>query len=199
MLTALLFSALAQAADPLTPLLDRGPLVLVEQSKDGKFGQATGIVQVDAPPEKVWAALLDMGGWAAFMPKVESSEVLNKNDTTGEFDAHFVIEVPGPDTEYTIRFKRDDKELTLVGRWLKGDLKGSKWYWKVQKGANGKTLLSQTLSVRNFSAILQNVEDDQQTITLGVNVSSCVAVTGALKRRIEGGPTKAEAAKAAGK
>jgi 3-deoxy-D-manno-octulosonic-acid transferase len=39
--------------------------------------------------------------------------------------------------------------------------------------------------VKNFSAILQNVEDDQQTITLGVNVGSAVVVTGALKRRIE--------------
>lgn len=200
MLTALLLAALAQAQDPLTPLLDRGPLVLVEHAKGGKFGQATGIVQVDAPVEKVWAALLDMDAWKKFMPKVETSEVSNKNEATGEFDVRFVIEVPGPDTDYTIRFTRNDKELTLTGRWLKGDLKSSRWFWKVQKGANGKTLLSQTLAVKNFSAILQNVEDEQQTMTMGVNVASSVAATTALKKHLEGGTEKELAAKeAAGK
>lgn len=174
------------AQDALTPLLQRGPLVLVEQSKDGKFQMATGIVQIDAPPQVVWETLLKMDDYKNYMPKVELSEISNKNDATGEFDVHYIVEVPGPDTDYTIRFVRNDKEMTLTGKWIKGDLKGSRWWWKVQPGAGGKTLLSQTVQVKNFSAILQNVEDDQQTITLGINVGSAVVVTGALKRHIEG-------------
>jgi ribosome-associated toxin RatA of RatAB toxin-antitoxin module len=187
MLTALVLAVLTQSgpSDALTPLLDRGPLVLVEQTKDGKFGMATGIVQVDAPPRAVWDTLLKMGDFKSFMPKVELSEVSNVDEAKGEFDIRYVVQVPGPDTDYTIRFVRDDKAMTLTGKWIAGDLKGSRWFWKVQPAPNGKTLLSQTVQVKNFSAILQNVEDDQQTITLGVNVGSAVVVTGALKRHIE--------------
>lgn len=186
MWTALALALLAQTQDPLMPLLSRGPLVLVEQSKDGKFGMATGIVEVNAPPQVVWESLLKMDEWKSFMPKVESSEISNRDDAKGEFDVRFVVQVPGPDSDYTIRFTRNDKDMTLTGKWAAGDLKGSKWFWRVQPAPNGKTLLSQTLQVKNFSAILQNVEDDQQTITLGVNVGSTVVVTGALKRHIEG-------------
>jgi ribosome-associated toxin RatA of RatAB toxin-antitoxin module len=184
---SLLLSVLAQAPaqDALTPLLDRGPLVLVEQTKDGKFQMATGIVQVDAPPQLVWETLLKMDDYKNFMPKVELSEISNRDEAKGEFDVHYIIEVPGPDTDYTIRFVRNDKEMTLTGKWIKGDLKGSRWFWKVQPGPGGKTLLSQSVQVKNFSALLQNVEDDQQTITLGINVGSAVVVTGSLKRHIE--------------
>jgi ribosome-associated toxin RatA of RatAB toxin-antitoxin module len=184
---SLVLSVLAQAPaqDALTPLLDRGPLVLVEQTKDGKFQMATGIVQVDAPPQLVWETLLKMEDYKNFMPKVELSEISNRDEAKGEFDVHYIIEVPGPDTDYTIRFVRNDKEMTLTGKWIKGDLKGSRWFWKVQPGPGGKTLLSQSVQVKNFSALLQNVEDDQQTITLGINVGSAVVVTGSLKRHIE--------------
>jgi ribosome-associated toxin RatA of RatAB toxin-antitoxin module len=184
---SLLLSVLAQAPaqDALTPLLDRGPLVLVEQTKDGKFQMATGIVQVDAPPQLVWETLLKMDDYKNFMPKVELSEISNRDEAKGEFDVHYIIEVPGPDTDYTIRFVRNDKEMTLTGKWIKGDLKGSRWFWTVRPGPGGKTLLSQSVQVKNFSALLQNVEDDQQTITLGINVGSAVVVTGSLKRHIE--------------
>ena len=120
MFTALVFAVLAQAQppapDPLTPLLERGPLVLVEHSKDGKFGMATGIVQVDAPPAVVWAELLKMDTWKTFMPKVETLEISNRDEAKGEFDIRFVIETPGPDTDYTIHWVRNDKEMTLTGR-----------------------------------------------------------------------------------
>ena len=198
MLTALVLTVLSQAAaDSLTPLLERGPLVLVEQAKDGKFGMATGIVQVDAPPRVVWETLVKMGDFKSFMPKVELSEMSNVDEKKGEFDIRYVIQVPGPDTDYTIHFVRDDKAMTLTGKQIAGDLKGSRWFWKVQPGPNGKTLLSQTVQVKNFSAILQNVEDDQQTITLGVNVGSAVVVTGALKRHIEKQQSAAKAGAAA--
>jgi hypothetical protein len=133
----------------------------------------------------VWETLLKMDDYKNFMPKVELSEISNRDEAKGEFDVHYIIEVPGPDTDYTIRFVRNDKEMTLTGKWIKGDLKGSRWFWKVQPGPGGKTLLSQSVQVKNFSALLQNVEDDQQTITLGINVGSAVVVTGSLKRHIE--------------
>src|SRR4051812_2708053 len=138
MVTLLTLLLLSQN-DSLLPLLDKGQLVLVEQTKDGKFGTATGLMLVDAPPEKVWETLLKMDEFKSFMPKVTTSEVLRKEKD--ELDVHFVLDVPGPDTDYTIRYTRDDANKTLTGSWVKGDLKGSTWFWKVEPGPGGKTLL----------------------------------------------------------
>lgn len=185
MLTLVAVLSMVQAADPLGPLLERGPMVLIERNANGKFVQATGVVAISAPPEKVWETLVDMGSYKAFVPKVETSVILGREESKGQFDVRFVLEVPGPDTDYTIRYVQDPKAMTLEGKWLAGDLKDSRWFWKVEPGPNGKTLLHHTTQVKNFSAILQNVEDDQQTITVGVNVSAAAAITTALKRRVE--------------
>jgi len=179
--------AAAAQTDGLTPLLQRGPMVLVEEDSAGKFGQATGIVLIDAPPEKVWEAVLAMDKFTEYVPKVTTSEVSRREGN--DFDAHFVLDVPGPDTDYTIRFTKDDAKRELKGVWSKGDLKGSRWLWKVEPSAGGKSLLSQQVYLKNFSSILQSVEDDQQTITVGVTVSSALAAIKAVKRRCEGRPT----------
>lgn len=182
MLTAVMFILLSQS-DSISPLLDRGQLVLVEQSKDGKFAWATGIVMIQAPPEKVWATLLKMEDFKQFMPKVTTSEVTFRE--RNDMHVHFVLDVPGPDTDYTIRYTRDDAKRTLTGVWAGGDLKDSKWFWTVEPAPGGKTLLSQRVSVKNFSSILTSVEDDQQTMTVGVNVSSALAAGKALKKQCE--------------
>jgi ribosome-associated toxin RatA of RatAB toxin-antitoxin module len=193
MVTLLTMLLLTQNNDSMMPLLARGQLVLVEPASDGKFGSATAIVTVDAAPEKVWATLLKMEDFKEFMPKVITSEVLRREKN--EMDFHFVIEVPGPDTDYNIRYTKDDAKMTLTGTWMKGDLKGSRWLWKVEALPDGRTLLSQQLSLKNFSSLAASVEDEQQTITVGVNVSSAIAGTKALKRRCEQPPPPAPAAK----
>lgn len=185
MFTLLTLLVLGQS-DSMLPLLEKGQLVLVEQAKDGKFASATGITLVNAPPDKVWAALIKMEDYKTFMPKVLTSEVANVRGSS--FEAHFVLDVPGPDTDYTIRYTKDEARRTLTGAWQAGDLQGSKWLWTVEPVGDGtKTLLSQKVSVKNFSSILASVEDDQQTMTVGVNVSSALAAGKALKKKCEGG------------
>jgi ribosome-associated toxin RatA of RatAB toxin-antitoxin module len=183
MLTVALAMLLCQTSDNLTPLLQRGPLALVEQTKDGKFSQATAIVLVNAPPQRVYEALLDHGRFSSFMPKVLTSQIEKSNAKT--FDVRFVIDVPGPDTDYTIRYVRDDAKLTLKGSWLKGDLKDSRWEWRVEPAGDGKSLLYHQLQVKNFSSVLTSLEDDRQTMTVGINVSSAITATTAIKSRLE--------------
>ena len=122
MFTLLTMLVLAQN-DSLLPLLARGQVVLVEPAADGKFGAATAIAIVDAPPQKVWQTLLKMEDFKNFMPKVTESTLLRREKN--EMDLHFVIDVPGPDTDYNIRYTKDDAKMTLTGSWVKGDLKGS--------------------------------------------------------------------------
>jgi ribosome-associated toxin RatA of RatAB toxin-antitoxin module len=183
---ALLFLAQAPSQDLLTPMLSRGPLALVEQTKDGKFSQATAVVMVNAPVEKVYEAVLAQDKFKTFMPKVLESELTNSN--AKGFDIRLVLDVPGPDTDYTIHYARDDDKHVLKGTWKKGDLKDSKWEWRMEPTADGKTLLFHQLTVKNFSSILANLEDDQQTITVGVNVASAIAATKSVKKFLENPP-----------
>jgi ribosome-associated toxin RatA of RatAB toxin-antitoxin module len=180
---ALLFLAQAPSQDLLTPMLSRGPLALVEQTKDGRFSQATAVVLVNAPVEKVYEAVLAQDKFKTYMPKVLESELTNSN--AKGFDIRLVLDVPGPDTDYTIHYARDDDKRVLKGTWKKGDLKDSKWEWRMEPTPEGKTLLFHQLTVKNFSSILSNLEDDQQTITVGVNVASAIAATKAVKNHLE--------------
>lgn len=179
MLTALTFLAMSQV--DMTPALEKGPLVLVEETK-GKFATCSSIVLIDASPESVWEIVKAQEKFKDFVPKVLTSEMKPQGT---DYEVHFVIDVPGPDTDYAIRYTIDDATKTMSGAWAKGDLKGSRWTWKIEPAPNGKTLLTHTLALKNFSGIAQSLEDDNQTITVGVNVSAALAVTKAVKKRAE--------------
>ena len=174
--------SLTAAQLDLTPQLEKGPLVLVEESK-GKFSTCSSIVLIDAPPEHVWALVKAQDQFKTFVPKVLTSEM--KPQGSGDYEVHFVIDVPGPDTDYAIRYTVDDATKTMSGAWAKGDLKGSRWTWKLEAAPGGKTLVTHTLALKNFSGLAQSLEDDNQTITVGVNVSAALAVTKAIKKQAE--------------
>lgn len=178
-----LLAALALAQIDLAPQLEKGPLVLVEETKGGKFGQATGFILVNAPPERAWALVTNFEAYKTFLPKVLESEV--KRRTEKDVDLHVVIDVPGPDTDYTVRYTPDHAARELTGTWVSGDLKGTRWYWKVEAAPGGRTLLTHLLAAKNFSGIAQAVEDENQTVTVGVNVGSVLAALKAVKRTAE--------------
>ncbi len=137
----------------LTPMLERGPMVLIEEGAGGKFAQASGVVVIKD-----------------FVPKILESEMKQSGN---DFDVHLVIEVPGPDTDYVVRYTIDEPSRTMAGNWVKGDLKASRWHWKVEA------------ALKNFSGLAQSLEDENQTITVGVNVSAVLAATKAIKKRAE--------------
>lgn len=182
MLLATLLSLSLGQVD-MAPHLQRGPLVLVEQDKSGKFTQATAIVLIDAPPEKVWETVQKIEDFKTFMPKILESEVIRRGPK--DFDAHFVVDVPGPDTNYKLRYTPDNATRTMEGTWLSGDLKGSHWLWRADPGPNGKTLLYHAITLKNFSSLAQSFDDDAQTLTVGINVTSALAAAKAIKKRVE--------------
>src|SRR5438270_5065105 len=96
----LLLTALAAPIDA-NALLDRGPIVSIEQSAEGKFKQCTAVARVDAPIEKVWAVVTDYKDFQNFIPKVVGSEVIHEEP--GTVDVKFEIDVPGVNTKYVMR------------------------------------------------------------------------------------------------
>jgi len=183
MLAPALLVSLALAQVDMAPMLDKGPLVLVEDGPNGKFASATAYLLVDAPPDQVWKDLLAAEHFKDFMPKVLKSDVLRRGEK--DYDVHFVIDVPGPDTDYVVRYTPDAATRTITGNWVKGDLKGSRWEWHVAEAPGGKSLLVHKAQVKNFSAMAQSLEDDSQTLTIGLNVSSVLAAGKAVKKRCE--------------
>lgn len=99
MLHALTLLALSQL--DMTPLLERGPMVLVEEGPSGKFAQCSAMVVINAEPAQVWEIIKAQPKFKEFTPKIRVSEM---KPTGTDFEVHLVIDVPGPDTDYCLRY-----------------------------------------------------------------------------------------------
>jgi uncharacterized protein YndB with AHSA1/START domain len=179
-LIALLLAA--APADTLESLLAGGPLVSVETDAAGKFSAAVGFVDVKAPLDKVWSVLTDFGAHKQFVPRVVKSEM---QSFTGGAQVKFEIESPGPNTKYAVQFAFDAAAHAVDGLQISGDLKGSSWKWELFELEGGRTRVRYTSRARNFSSILNALEDEQQTVTAGLNVGAAITMLRALKKRCE--------------
>lgn len=179
---ALCLWAPVTSAQELMALLRKGPVVLVENDSKGKFDQATAVIFVEHSPERVWATVSDVAAYKEFLPRTVRSDVKPLTDT--QLDVTFEVEVPGSNTVYTFRYDLDPTAYSAKGRWVKGDIKGSECEWKLVPHRGG-TLVYYTAASRNYSSFAQSLEDDQQTVTIGVNVSAALATVRAVKARIE--------------
>lgn len=181
-LVALLLAAAPLVTDPVQ-MLERGPVISVEQDAAGRFERCTAVVRVDAPLERVWQVVTDFGALASYMPKVKKSEVVHQEPTV--IDVKFEIEVPGVNTRYVMRHLLEAATHTITTQWQSGDLKGSSWVIHLDPAADGKTLLSYGGASKNLSSVLESLDDPQKTISIGVNVSSALTAVQAWKKRAE--------------
>jgi uncharacterized protein YndB with AHSA1/START domain len=179
----LLAAAPAARAQELVELLAKGPMVQVETDAKGKFDKATAVIHIDRPPADVWRVATDFATYKTFLPKTLKSTP--KPAGPNRVDVEYEIDTPMTNTSYTFRYDIDPDKMTMRGNWVKGDIKGSFCSWRLIPSGEG-TLLYYTTASRNFSSIAQRLEDDQQTITVGVNVATALAVVKAMKRHVEG-------------
>jgi carbon monoxide dehydrogenase subunit G len=186
---ALLFAALlvvvapAAHADELAALLGAGPLVRIETDPAGKYKEGLAIADVDAPTEVVWQVLTDFAGYKTWMPRVTKCEIERDG---ADYLLDMKLDTPFVSTRYTNRATVDDAARTIKIKQEKGDLKGSRYAWRVVPLADGKrTRLYYTGVVRNFSSMAEALEDDQQTVTIGINVVTLMATVKAVKQRSE--------------
>lgn len=184
MLAALLFPMLVAAPfpDTLESLLAGGPVVSIESDPQGRFAAAVGFADVAAPVDRVWAVLTEFGAYHEFVPRVVESAV---NTSSGGLLVKFEIESPGPNTKYTVQYALDGVAHVAEGRQVSGDLKGSTWRWELSPLAPGRTRVRYTSRAKNFSSILNALEDEQQTVTAGLNVGAAITMLRALKKRCE--------------
>ncbi len=182
-LTALATLAVPAHADELSSLLNAGPLVRIETDPTGKYKEGLAIAEVDAPVEVVWKVLTDFTGYKGWMPRVTKCDVERDG---ADYLLDMKLDTPFVSTKYTNRATVDDAARTIKIKQEKGDLKGSRYHWRVVPLADGKkTRIYYGGVVRNFSSIAEGMEDDQQTITIGINVVTLMATVKAVKQRSE--------------
>jgi hypothetical protein len=179
---AALAFAPAVRADELSSLLSTGPLVRIETDPSGKFKEGLAIADVDAPADVVFAVLTDFPTYATWMPRMKSCEV-TKDGADSLLDIK--LDTPLVSTRYTNRATVDAANRVVKVRQEKGDLKGSRYHWRVVPLGENRARIYYGGVVRNFSSLAEGLEDDQQTITIGINVVSLMAAIKAVKVRAE--------------
>lgn len=182
---SLIVAALVAAPPPpetLETLLARGPVVLVEADGEGRFDAAVATVEIDAPLDAVWAVVTDFASYKDYVPRVVGSDVQQSPDG---LRVAWEIDAPGMNTKYTVRYAVDARAHAVDARQISGDLRGSRWRWELAEVAPGRTRLRYTSRARNFSRVLDALEDDAQTVTAGLNVGAAITLLRALKKRCE--------------
>ncbi|MCX7680210.1 MAG: SRPBCC family protein [Spirochaetes bacterium] len=168
----------------LEDLLNEGPLISIKQSPEGKFLYATAIVKINAPLEVVWNLILDLEHYSEFMPRVKSSKVQSKSNDGNEICVNFEISVPLANQRYTLKYLLDRERKIINIVHVTGDLKGSWWRWQLMPSGKG-TLVQYWGVTKNYSRLLEKFEDERQTVTVGINVSSMMTITRTIKQRAE--------------
>lgn len=169
-------------ADDLTRMLEKGPMVRVDVDKAGKFDGVVAVVDIDAPAERVWQVLLDFRNYDSFMPRVDDVDV---EDRAGVAHVVWNINTPLVRTKYTNSMTIDDKNRLLLARTVEGDMKGSRYDWRVLSLSPSKSRLVHSAWPRNMPGLVATLDDEAQTITVGVAVSSVMATTRAIKQRAQ--------------
>lgn len=183
----------AASGQDLMGLLEDGPVVMV-QHDEGEFDQCTAIIRVDADKADVWDVITDFESHTEFMPKLRRASIESREGNV--IEVSLVLQTPGRNTRYVMAYELDRPSWRIDVEWVSGDLEGTFGQWRLLDSGDGGTLLHYIGATRNYSRFLQRFDDDQQTITIGVNVSSAIAMVRAVKERTEELAVKAGAAAA---
>ncbi len=179
---ALLVGAGPVRADELGDLLRGGPIVRIESDSAGKLRSATCIADVDAPIDTVWKVLTDYDAYRFFMPRIKSLEVSHEG---GDALLAIKLDTPLVSTSYTNRQHADAATHTINVKQVEGDLSGSHYQWRLVSLGPSRTRIFYAGIVKNYSSIAESFEDDQQTLSIGINVVSLMASAKAVKGRAE--------------
>ena len=170
-------------ADDLAGFLASGPAVRIETDASGKLKQSVCVSDVDAPIDLVWKVLTDYEQYRFFMPRIDKLEVTREGT-----DALLAVKLDTPlvATSYTNRMIPDVANRVIEVRQVKGDLSGSRYRWKLTSLGEARTRITYSGIIKNFSSVAESLDDEQQTLTIGINVVSLMAAVKAVEARAEG-------------
>lgn len=170
-------------ADDLTDMLKKGPMARVDVDRAGKFDAVVSVVDVDTPAARLWGILLDYKNYRFFMPRVQDVGV--EVDDSGTTLVKWNIDTPLVRTKYSNAMTVDATNMVLKASTVTGDMQSSRYEWRVVPLGENRCRMIHTAWPRNMASIVDTLDDKQQTLTIGVAVSSVMATVRALKLRAE--------------
>jgi hypothetical protein len=175
--------AIPARADDLTRLLEKGAMARVDVDRAGKFDAVVAVVDVDVPASRLWGVLLDYENYRFFMPRVAS--VTTSPGPPGTTLVKWSIDTPLVATRYTNASTVDVERMLMKARTVEGDMVGSHYDWLVIPLGDHKCRMFHSAWPRNMNGIVDTLDDEQQSLSIGVAVSSVMATIRALKARAE--------------
>lgn len=177
------FSSTAQA-DDLTQLLEKGAVARVDVDANGRFDAVVSVVDVAVPAEFLWAVLTDFASYRFFVPRV-SEVTVTPSATPGTVEVKWSLDTPLVSTRYKNANVLDAVNRLMTARTVEGDMVGSRYQWQIVVLGDKKCRMFHTAWPRNMNGIVDTLDDKQQTLTIGVAVSTAMATVRALKIRAE--------------
>ncbi len=166
-------------------MMRKSPLMTINRSPSGKFQSVTTMAIINAPFDVIWETVIDINSYKSYMPKVLRAEIIDVSEDKREITAKFEIEVPMRNTRYTIKYVLDRANRKIDVIRVAGDLEGSYWQWRFYPSRT-HTLVIYTGKTDNFSKFLQSFDDKNQSILIGVNISTNLTTVKSIKDRAEG-------------
>lgn len=166
-------------------IMSDSPVITINNDESGQMKSITVYSVINAPFNVVWDTVRDVSSLKEYVPKIERitiPEALNKKED--ELIADFEIEVPIFNIEYRLRYKFNREAKQIDVDRLNGDLEGSRWTWKFEERGN-KTVVIYSGIIKNYSSFLESFEDDNKSISIGVNISTLVSTVRYTKERSE--------------
>ena len=177
---------LAEQAEVPLFLLRAGDDTILTTKSRYTFRTCLPPAQEDAPPILELAQARGVKSVGAIVADYAWGQAFKKalQDT---FDGVSGIKLNTPmvATRYTNRMSPDPATMTIKVRQVKGDLDGSSYQWKVVPLGEGRSRIFYSGLVKNYSSIAERFEDEQQTLSIGINVVSLMAASKAVKSRAE--------------
>ena len=174
--------AASARADDLTELLKGGPVVRLEYSDKGKVKRVTAVADVYAPRQHTWDVLNAQEKYKEYMPRIKRVSVRPEGPDSKLVS--YVLDTPFVDTSYTLRWK-EEPGFKMVCTQVSGDLRGSSYAWRMEELGPEHTRVFFEGITAGYSSIAQRFEDDQQTITVGINVVTQLVTVKSIKQRAE--------------
>lgn len=165
--------------------LDRQPVLVVDLRPDGHVREVRAMLEVRAPPEAVWARLVDFAAYADWVPLVEKSALLPSTD--GRVVVDWEVSSPGPNVRFVGAYTLDATTFTITGVQIDGALTGSTFGWTLLPTTTGTRVTRTTyVSAVTDNWLLRALDDPSHTLEIALNTASPIVEIVALKRSVEG-------------
>jgi ribosome-associated toxin RatA of RatAB toxin-antitoxin module len=153
-------------------------------SRKGGFYGGTGWVLIDAPPEKVWAAVVDWDQYKNAFPYTEEmTEVQRKGDRSL---VRMRLGHPILTVTFHLEMRRDAERKTLSFRMVTNhahDLDEIKGYWRLFPQPGGRTLVAYVVAFRVPMGIVNLVGSTFESTSM----EGILGAPGFLKKWVETG------------